>query len=326
MVLARRPAGAVAATDFAFRDQPIPEPGDGQFLVRNHWLSLDPYMRGRMNAVRSYARPVEIGAVMVGGAVGEVIRSRHQAFRSGEFVVGPFGWQCYAVSDGTGVRRIPESALAHSVYLGAVGMPGVTAYVGTLDICAPQPGQTVVVSAAAGAVGSAAGQIAKMHGCRAVGIAGGPEKCRYVVDELGFDACLDYKAEGFHAHLRAATSHGVDAVFENVGGAVFDAVLRRLNPFSRIALCGLVSQYDATRPYAIKNAARLLVNRTRLQGFIVTDHPQRWPVALADLERWVASGRLKYRETVAHGLENAPAAFIGMLHGANIGKQLVRLV
>jgi len=283
-------------------------------------------MRGRMNAARSYAKPVEIGEVMVGGAVGEVIESRNDRFRIGDFVVGALGWQLYAVSDGTGMQRVPDTSLPLSLYLGTAGMPGVTAHIGMLDICLPKAGETVVVSAAAGAVGSAAGQIARMHGCRVVGIAGGPEKCRHVVDELGFEACIDYKAEGLVENLSSATPNGVDAVFENVGGAVFDMVLRRLNPFSRIALCGLVSQYNTTDPYGVKNFASLLTNRVRLQGFIVSDSPQRWPPALADLTRWVAEGRLRYRETVAHGLEKAPAAFIGMLKGANIGKQVVRLV
>ncbi|MEW5890305.1 MAG: NADP-dependent oxidoreductase [Pseudomonadota bacterium] len=326
IVLARRPIGAAQETDFRLEEQPLPRIGEGQFLVRSHYLSLDPYMRGRMNDAKSYAKPVALGEVMVGGAVGEVVESRHSAFRAGDFVVGPFGWQLYAVSDGSGVHKIEDRRIPLPAYLGVVGMPGVTAYVGLLDIGQPKAGETVVVSAASGAVGGVVGQIARIKGCRAVGIAGGREKCRYVVEELGFDACLDYKAGDLYENLKNATPQGIDVYFENVGGEIFDTVLRRVNPFARVPLCGLISQYNVSEPYGLKNVSSLLVNRVKLQGFIVSDHLARWPAALKDLAQWVVDGRIRYRETVAEGLANAPAAFIGMLNGRNFGKQLVKLI
>lgn len=326
IVLARRPTGAVQESDFRLVESAVPEIGDNQFLVRNHYLSLDPYMRGRMNDAKSYAKPVELGEVMVGGTVGEVVASRHPKFKAGDAVVGAFGWQLYGVSDGAGVQKVEERRIPLSAYLGVVGMPGVTAYVGLLDIGQPKAGETVVVSAASGAVGGVVGQMAKIHGCRAVGIAGGAEKCRYVVEELGFDACVDYKAGNLWESLKDATPKGIDVYFENVGGEIFDTVLRRVNAFARIPLCGLVSQYNLAEPYAMKNIASLLVNRVRLQGFIVSDHLARWPAALKDLAQWVLEGRIKYRESVAEGLQNAPAAFIGMLAGKNFGKQLVKLI
>jgi len=325
VLLARRPTGAPQESDFRLVETAVPEIGDGQFLVRSHYLSLDPYMRGRMNDAKSYAKPAQLGEVMVGGAVGEVATSRHPKFKPGDKVVGPFGWQLYAVSDGAGVRvvdpRVPLPA-----YLGALGMPGVTAYIGLLDFGEPKAGETVVVSAASGAVGAVVGQIAKIRSCRAVGIAGGPDKCRYVVEELGLDACVDYKAGRLWEDLSQATPKGIDVYFDNVGGEILDTVLRRLNSFARIPLCGLVSQYNATEPYAMKNAGALLVNRVKLQGFIVTDHLPRWPAALADLALWLSEGKIKYRETVAEGLRSAPSAFIGMLAGKNFGKQLVKLI
>jgi NADPH-dependent curcumin reductase CurA len=298
----------------------------GQILVRNHYLSLDPYMRGRMDDVKSYAAKQELDEVMGGRTVGEVIESNHPKFKAGDIVAGMYGWQQYGCSDGEGVRKIDVSHVPMSAYLGVIGMPGVTAWIGLLDICQPKPGETVVISAAAGAVGSAAGQIAKIKGCRVVGIAGGREKCDYVVKELGFDACVDYKAGKLNEDLKAATPDGIDCNFENVGGEILDAVLRRTNPFSRIAVCGLISQYNATEPYAMKNFRLILTNRIKVQGFIVGDRMNLWPQALQDLSGWVASGALKYRETVAQGLENAPAAFIGLLQGRNFGKQLVRLI
>lgn len=325
VLLANRPKGVPQESDFRLVETDVPKIGDGQLLVRNLYLSLDPYMRGRMNDAKSYAKSVELGAVMVGGAVGEVVESRHPSFKPGDKVVGPFGWQLYAVSDGTGVQKVDDRHVPLSAYLGVLGMPGVTAYIGLLDIGQPKAGETVVVSAASGAVGSAVGQIAKIKGCRAVGIAGGTEKCRYVVEELGFDACVDYKAGRLWDDLSAATPKGIDIYFENVGGEIFDTVLRRLNAFARIPLCGVISQYNATEPYGVKNIGSLLVNRVKLQGFIVFDHLPRWPAALNDLAQWVAEGKLKYRETVVQGLQNAPAAFIGLLGGKNFGKQLVKL-
>ncbi len=326
IVLARRPIGAAQETDFRLEERPLPPVGAGQFLVRSHFLSLDPYMRGRMNDAKSYAKPVVLGEVMVGGAVGEVVESKHPEFKAGDFVVGPFGWQLYAVSDGSGVHKIEDRRIPLSAYLGVVGMPGVTAYVGLLDIGQPKEGETVVVSAASGAVGGVVGQIAKIKGCRVVGIAGGRDKCRYVVEELDFDACIDYKAGDLYENLKNATPQGIDVYFENVGGEILDTVLRRVNPFARIPLCGLISQYNVTEPYGLKNVSSLLVNRVKLQGFIVSDHMPRWPAALKDLAQWVVAGRIKYRETVAEGLAAAPAAFIGMLNGKNFGKQLVKLI
>jgi len=326
VLLARRPTGAPQESDFRLVETAVPEIGDGQFLVRSHYLSLDPYMRGRMNDAKSYAKPAQLGEVMVGGAVGEVTASRHPKFKPGDKVVGAFGWQLYAASDGAGVTRIADPRVPLSAYLGVVGMPGVTAHIGLLDFGQPKAGETVVVSAASGAVGAIVGQIAKIRGCRAVGIAGGPDKCRYVVEELGLDACVDYKAGRLWEDLSQATPKGIDVYFDNVGGEILDTVLRRLNPFARIPLCGLISQYNAAEPYAMKNAGALLVNRVKLQGFIVSDHLPRWPAALADLAQWLSEGKIKYRETVAEGLRSAPSAFIGMLAGKNFGKQLVKLL
>jgi NADPH-dependent curcumin reductase CurA len=325
VLLASRPAGAVSEANFKLVESPIPVPRDGQFLVRNHWLSLDPYMRGRMDEAKSYAKYVELGEVMEGGTVGEVIDSHHPKFPPGQFVAGQFGWQEYALSDGTGVRKIDPKQAPLSYFLGVLGMPGVTAWVGLINIAQPKAGETVVVSAAAGAVGSVVGQLAKLHGCRAIGIAGGQAKCDYVVRELGFDACIDYKAGRLSDDLAAAAPQGIDVSFENVGGEVMDTVLRFMNPFARITLCGMVSQYDSAEPYGMRNMRSFLVNRIRLQGFIVTDRAELWRPALAELGTHVAAGRIKYRESIAHGIENAPRAFIGMLHGENLGKQLVKL-
>lgn len=325
VLLAHRPEGEVQESDFKIVETPIPQLQDGQVLVKNIYLSLDPYMRGRMSAARSYASPVEIGQVMVGATVGEVVESKNAEFKPGDTVTGTLGWQQYGVANGDRLRKVDPKLVPISAYLGIVGMPGVTAWVGLLDVGQPKAGETVVVSAAAGAVGSVVGQLAKMQGCRAVGIAGGKAKCDYVVQELGFDACVDYKTGNLEENLRAATPNGIDIDFENVGGPIFDTVISLLNQFSRIALCGLVSQYNATEPYGLKNVRYLLSNRTRLQGFLVGDYPQRWPEAIHQLGQWVSEGKLKYRETVTEGLQNAPRAFIGLLHGENIGKQLVKL-
>jgi NADPH-dependent curcumin reductase CurA len=326
VLLASRPQGPPTEANFRIVESPVPQPADGQVLVCNHYLSLDPYMRMRMNAVKSYARYVELGEVMVGGTVGEVIESRNPQFRPGEFVVGALGWQLYGVSDGAALRKVDPRVAPISVYLGTLGMPGVTAWMGLLDIARPKTGETVVVSAASGAVGSVAGQLARIHGCRTVGIAGGKAKCDYVVNELGFDACVDYKAGRLREDLRDAAPNGIDVDFENVGGEVLDTALALMNPFSRITVCGMVSQYSAAEPYALRNMRSVLVNRIRVQGFIVSDRLDLWPAALAQLSGWFAEGRLKYRETIAHGLENAPRAFIGMLRGENLGKQLVKLL
>jgi hypothetical protein len=324
VVLASRPAGKADESNFRLVESAVPAPGDGQLLVRVDWLSLDPYMRGRMNEGKSYAARVELGEVMVGGTVGTVVASRHGRFAEGDKVLGTLGWQRFAVTDGKGLVKLPDPRLPETVWLGAAGMPGITAWMGLGQIGTPKAGETVVVSAASGAVGSVAGQLAKIAGCRAVGIAGGPAKCGYVVQELGFDACVDYKAGGLDAALKAAAPDGVDVYFDNVGGEILDAVLRRVNAGARIPLCGLISGYDGGE-IAIRNVYSLLVNRVRLQGFIVSDRMDLWPGAMQELAGHVAAGRIRYRETIAQGLEAAPRAFLGMLRGENFGKQLVKL-
>ncbi len=331
-VLASRPEGAPSASNFRLREVPVPELQDGQLLVRHHYLSLDPYMRGRMNETKSYAQPQALNEVMVGGTVGEVTASRHSKFKVGDNVVGMGGWQEYSVIDATQsgmLRKVDAQRIPLSAYLGAVGMPGVTAWYGLTRICAPKVGATVVVSAASGAVGSAVGQLAKVRGCRAVGIAGGADKCRYVVDELGFDACIDYKAhadsKALYQALKEATPEGVDGYFENVGGRVLDAVLPRMNAFGRIAVCGMISGYNGV-PIPLTQPQLILQSRLRVEGFIVSEHMEDWPEALQELGSLVASRKLKYRETVAQGIEAAPQAFLGLLEGRNFGKQLVKLI
>lgn len=324
IVLASRPTGWVTEDNFRLETIELPLVAEGQVLVRNEWLSLDPYMRGRMNEGRSYAASQPLNETMIGGTAGEVVESRNPKFAAGDKVVGYFGWQEYGLSDGSGLTKVDATRIPLSAYLGAVGMPGVTAWYGLNRIIEPKAGETVVVSAASGAVGGVVGQLAKIAGCRAVGIAGGPEKCRYVVDELKFDACIDYKNEDVSKALKAACPNGVDGYFENVGGAIMDAVLPRMNAFGRIALCGLIAGYNG-QPIPIANPSWFLVSRLKLQAFIISEHMDVWPQALKELGAHVAAGRIRYRETVAHGLENAPAAFIGMLKGQNFGKQLVKL-
>ena len=324
VLLERRPKGWPTPDDFRIVEAPHAPLAEGQLRVRGEHLSLDPYMRGRMNEGRSYVPPVALGAVMCGEVVGEVVESRHPKFAVGDLVAGDLGWQTHPVSDGKGLRRV-DRTVPRTALLSAAGMPGVTAWAGLLQIGQPKAGETVVVSAAAGAVGSVVGQIAKLKGCRAVGIAGGPDKCRHVVEDLGFDACIDYKSEAFAEQLKAAVPAGVDVYFDNVGGPVLDAVLGRMNPFSRLPVCGLISQYNATEAYGVKNFRSILVNRIRVQGFIVFDFADRYREATADLAGWLAAGQLRYFETVAQGLRAAPEAFLGMLRGANVGKQLVRL-
>jgi NADPH-dependent curcumin reductase CurA len=325
VLLANRPTGWVKESDFRIVESEVPAPGDGQVLVRNHYLSLDPYMRGRMNDQRSYAAKVELGDVMTGETAGEVVESRNPKFQRGDTVAGRVGWQQYALSDGSDLRKIDAKLVPMSAHLGVVGMPGVTAWIGLNDIGQPKPGETVVVSAASGAVGSVVGQLAKMKDCRVVGVAGGREKCDFVVKELGFDACIDHRAGDLPQALAAATPKGIDVYFENVGGPLLDAVLLRCNPFARIPLCGMVSQYNATDRYGVQNLMMAVGMRIKLQGFIVSDNMARWPEALKELAEGVGSGRIKYRETVTQGLENAPRAFIGMLKGENFGKQLVKI-
>jgi NADPH-dependent curcumin reductase CurA len=325
IVLRSRPVGAPKPTDFSLVETPVPAVGDGEILTRTIYLSLDPYMRGRISGVKSYAKGVDPGELMVGGTVGEVLESKHPGLEPGDLVQGYDGWQTHGVSKGAGVRRLDPAQAPISTALGVLGMPGMTAYVGLLDIGQPKPGQTVVVSAASGAVGAVVGQLAKIHGCRVVGIAGGPDKCAYVEKELGFDACVDYKGGDLVAKLQAACPKGIDVDFENVGGEVLAAVLKLINPFARIPLCGLVSQYNATEMPAGPNWSVLLVNRVLVKGFIVSDHLDRLPAFLADVGRWVREGRIKYREDVVEGLEHAPHAFIGLLQGKNFGKLLVKV-
>jgi NADPH-dependent curcumin reductase CurA len=294
-------------------------------LLKSLYLSLDPYMRGRMNEGASYAASVQIGEVMVGETISEVVESKNPKFQPGDTVSARAGWQSYALSDGTGVRKVDVRHVPATAYLGAVGMPGVTAWYGLLKIGEPKEGETVVVSAASGAVGTVVGQIAKIKGCRVVGIAGGQQKCEFVVKELGFDACIDHRAGNVMKALAAATPKGIDVYFENVGGPVLDAVLARCNPFARIPVCGMIADYNATERYGVKNLISVVGNRIQLQGFIVSDHTDLWPEALGQLARWVGEGKIKYRETVVQGLENAPQAFIGLFKGENFGKLVVKI-
>ena len=324
VVLASRPEAEVTPGNFRIEVVDTPALADGQILIRNHWLSLDPYMRMRMNEGRSYAASQALNETMIGGTAGEVVESRHSPFRPGDLVVGYFGWQEYGVSDGTGLLKVDTAQIPLSAYLGAVGMPGVTAWYGLNRIIEPKAGQTVLVSAASGAVGGVVGQLAKHAGCRAIGIAGGAQKCRYVVDELRFDACIDYKSQDVSKALKEVAPDGVDGYFENVGGEILDAVLPRMNAFGRIALCGLIAGYNA-KSIPIRNPTWFLISRLKLQGFIVSEHMEYWPQALKELGLGVATGKIKYRETVAVGIESAPSAFMGLLEGANFGKQLVKL-
>jgi NADPH-dependent curcumin reductase len=322
-LLASRPRGPAEESNFRLVETEVPSPREGELLVRVHYLSLDPYMRGRMDDAKSYAAPQALDQVMIVATVGEVLETRNPHFTRGDLVVGRGGWQEYFVSDGSGLMKVP-GGVPESVFLGAAGAPGVTAWYGLLKIGKPRAGETVVVSAAGGAVGSVVGQLAKLRGCRAVGIAGGPAKCAHVVDELGFDACLDYKAEGFGSSLDAALPSGIDVLFENVGGALLDGALARMNAFGRVAVCGLIAGYSG-QDIPVHNVRSILVNRLLVQGFIVSDHLEVWPEALQELTGLIAAGRLKYHETVAPGLESAPRAFIGLLRGENLGKQLVKV-
>jgi len=294
-------------------------------LCRTIYLSLDPYMRGRISGLKSYAASVDLGQVIVGGTVGEVLESKHPALARGDVVLGYDGWQSHAVAKAAGLRKLDPKQAPVSTALGVLGMPGMTAYVGLLDIGEPRPGETVVVSAASGAVGSAVGQIAKIKGCRAVGVAGSADKCDYVVHELGFDACVNYKRGDLAAALRDACPKGIDVYFENVGGDVLRAVMTQLNQNARIPLCGLISEYNATEVGPGPNLRPLLFNRALIRGFIVSDHMARLGDFLRDCGAWVREGRLKYREDVVVGLEKAPEAFIGLLQGKNFGKLLVRV-
>ena len=332
ILLDNRPSGEAMASNFKLTSADTPALQDNEVLVRHHFLSLDPYMRGRMNDSKGYTAPQALGQVMIGGTVGEVLESRSQKFAVGDKVVGMGGWQQFSVANADQVgalRKVDTTHVPLSHYLGAVGMPGVTAYYGLVKIIEPKAGQTVVVSAATGAVGSAFAALAKARGCRAVGIAGGPDKCKYAVDELGFDACIDYKlhteAASLSKALQAVCPDGIDGYFENVGGMVLDAVLPLMNAFGRIALCGMIAGYNG-KPVPLSYPALILMSRLQIQGFIVSEHMEVWPEALKELGVLVATGKLKPRESVAQGIEAAPEAFLGLLKGKNFGKQIVKLI
>lgn len=331
ILLDNRPEGEATASNFKLVTTDVAPLAEGQVLVRHHYLSLDPYMRGRMNDAKSYAQPQPLGQVMIGGTAGEVVESRSDKFKPGDKVVGMGGWQEYSVVDAGQqgmLRKVDTTHVPLSHYLGAVGMPGVTAWYGLVKIIEPKAGQTVVVSAASGAVGSALGALAKARGCRAVGIAGGADKCRYVTEELGFDACVDYKqhkdAQSLSKALKEACPQGIDGYFENVGGMVLDAVMLRMNAFGRMAMCGMIAGYDG-QPIPMTYPQLILTNRLKVEGFIVSEHMEVWPEALKELGQLVGSGKLRPRESVAQGIEAAPEAFLGMLKGRNFGKQLVKL-
>ena len=330
--LDNRPTGAAVVSNFKQVSSETPALQDGEVLVQHHFLSLDPYMRGRMNDSKSYAAAQPLGQVMGGGTSGVIVESRHAKFAVGDKVVGMGGWQQYSVVDANAVgalRKVDTTHIPLSAYLGSVGMPGVTAWYGLMKICEPQTGQTIAVSAASGAVGSVVGQLAKAKGCRVVGFAGGADKCKYVVDELGFDACIDYKAypdsKALYTALKDVTPDGIDGYFENVGGVILDVVLSRMNAFGRIALCGMIAGYNGA-PVPITQPQLFLMSRLIMRGFIVSEHMEYWPEALKELGGLVATGKLKFRESIAHGIESAPEAFLGLLSGKNFGKQLVKLI
>ena len=318
IVLASRPEGWVTPANFRLEKAPLPQPQEGEVLVKNLWLSLDPYMRGRMSEQKSYVKGVDIGETMVGQTAGEVLESKSDKFRKGDFVLTQLGWQLYGVTKEA--SKVDASRVPLSYYLGMLGMPGLTAYFGLKELGQPKPGETVLVSAASGAVGSVVGQLAKLWGCRALGIAGGPEKCAYVKDELGFDDCFDYKAGKLRDQIR-----DIDIYFDNVGGEILDLALARTKLFGRVVVCGTISDYNATEPYRVKNWRAILVNRLKVQGMIVFDFKERYGEALKALGGYYAAGKLKTRESVVEGLANAPQGFIALLKGGNFGKQLVKL-
>jgi NADPH-dependent curcumin reductase CurA len=325
IVMASYPEGWVTEANFRLETAPIPKPAEGEVLVKNHWLSLDPYMRGRMTQQKSYVKGVEPGELMTGETAGEVVESKDPKFKPGDKVTAPSGWQLYWSGKGDLLTKVDASKVPLSYFLGVLGMPGRTAWFGMKEICAPKAGETVLVSAASGAVGSVVGQLAKAWGCRAVGIAGGRAKCDYVVNELGFDACVDYKAGKLLDNLRAACPKGVDANFENVGGEILDTALRLMNFRGRVAICGLISDYNAKEPYGVKMFRSILVNRLKVQGMIVFDWQPRYAEANQGLMDLVLAGKLKTRESIVNGIENAPKGLIGLLKGENFGKQLVKL-
>jgi hypothetical protein len=329
VVLVSRPVGEPKASDFRIEEYAPPTPGQGEVLLRTIWLSLDPYMRGRISDAPSYAAPVPIGGVMEGETVSEVVASNNPGFAKGDIVLARAGWQTHALSDGKALTKVDPSIAPISTAVGVLGMPGMTAYSGLLEIGKPKAGETVVVAAASGAVGSAVGQIARIKGARAVGIAGGKDKCDYVKNELGFDACVDHRDPDLAAKLKEACPDGIDVYFENVGGAVFEAVFPLFNFFARMPVCGLIAQYNATEAYTPKWAPMLMRNvltkRLTIRGFIVTDFAPLRADFLRDMSQWVREGKVKYKESVTDGIDNAPTAFMGLLKGANFGKQLVRV-
>lgn len=325
-VLASRPAGAPQIDNFRLVTSEIGDPADGEVIVRHHFLSLDPYMRGRMNDAKSYAEPQKLNEIMIGGTVGEVAASKNPAFAQGDKVIGMGGWQLFSRSTGRDLRKLTRPNIPIQAFLGPLGMPGVTAWYGINAILKPKPGQVIVVSAATGAVGAVAGQLAKLHGAAVVGIAGGDAKCRFATEMLSFDHCIDHKAPDFEERLAAVLPEGIDGIFENVGGRPLEACLKHLKDFSRIALCGLVaSGYDGT-PAPLPDLKVILDRRCRMQGFIVSDHLKLWPQAIDELADYFDDGRLGWCESIAETLEEAPEAFIGLLKGENFGKQLVKLI
>jgi NADPH-dependent curcumin reductase CurA len=330
VVLASRPTGRPSPDNFELVRTPVPMPGEGQLLLKIRYLSLDPYMRGRMSAAKSYAAPVEIGQPMEGGTVAEVIESRHPDYPAGDIVLSHSGWQSYALSDGAGLRKLDPAQAPVTTALGVLGMPGFTAYAGLLTIGQPKPGETVVVAAASGPVGATVGQIARLKGARAIGIAGGPEKCALVRDEFGFDAALDHRSPTLAEDLRAACPNGIDIYFENVGGKVWDAVFPLLNTFARIPVCGLVAQYNSTGPFEGPDRLPVLMRDVltkslTIRGFIQREFQAQRPAFYREMAEWIAEGRVKYKEDIVDGLEHAPEAFIGLLEGRNFGKLVVRV-
>jgi len=325
IIYAKRPVGEPTLACFELVKAPVAEAGENQVLVRNDFVSVDPYVRIRMEEKDSYAPVMKIGDIMVGRTIAEVIRSRHPQFQAGDWVVGRLGWQDYSIAAAADLQKIDPGRAPLTTYLGCLGSTGITAWIGLYEVGRAKQGETVLVSAASGAVGSVVGQLARRRGCRAVGIAGGATKCKVVIDEFGFDACVDYKAASFAADLRAAVGSGVDVYFDNVGGAILDTVLPLLKHGARIPLCGMVSQYNATESYGVHNLREIFNHRVTMRGFVISDHRDLWPAAAKELEQAYAAGELKSRETIAEGLENAPQAFIDMLKGGNIGKQIVRV-
>jgi NADPH-dependent curcumin reductase len=330
IVLASRPSGEPTAANFRLEEVALAPLADGEVRVRNHFLSLDPYMRGRMNDSKSYAQPQPLDETMIGGTVGEVVESKNAKYAVGDHVVGMGGWQLFSTATGKGdINKVDTKYIPLSAYLGSVGMPGMTAWYGLMKICEPKAGETVCVDSASGAVGSVVGQLAKLKGFRVVGIAGGAEKCAYVKNELGFDECIDYKAntdpKSLNAALKAAAPNGIDCHFENVGGMILDCVMQRMNAFGRIAMCGMISGYNGA-PIPMAAPQLILMSRLKIQGFIVSEHLNLWPEGLAELGGYVASGKIKFRESIANGLASAPQAFFDLLQGKNFGKQLVKLI